>query len=74
MFCWFVKEKGLVPDTLFDERKLTANSQLALRRQRSATSNPFFTKPSCKIFSFRHAQHRNGQARLAKDEQQFHGA
>ena len=22
MFCWFVKEKGLVPDTLFDERKL----------------------------------------------------
>jgi type I restriction-modification system DNA methylase subunit len=23
MFCWFVKEKGLVPDSLFDERKLT---------------------------------------------------
>lgn len=22
MFCWFIKEKGLVPDTLFDERKL----------------------------------------------------
>jgi hypothetical protein len=22
MFCWFVKEKGLIPDTLFDERKL----------------------------------------------------
>ena len=22
MFCWFVKEKGLVPDTLFDERVL----------------------------------------------------
>jgi adenine-specific DNA-methyltransferase len=22
MFCWFVKEKGLVPDILFDERKL----------------------------------------------------
>ncbi len=23
IFCWFVKEKGLIPDTLFDERKLT---------------------------------------------------
>jgi type I restriction-modification system DNA methylase subunit len=22
MFCWFVKEKGLIPDILFDERKL----------------------------------------------------
>jgi len=22
IFCWFVKEKGLIPDTLFDERKL----------------------------------------------------
>jgi len=22
MFCWFIKEKGLIPDTLFDERKL----------------------------------------------------
>ena len=22
MFCWFVKEKGLIPDVLFDERKL----------------------------------------------------
>jgi adenine-specific DNA-methyltransferase len=22
MFCWFIKEKGLVPDILFDERKL----------------------------------------------------
>ena len=22
MFCWFVKEKGLIPDTLFDENKL----------------------------------------------------
>jgi hypothetical protein len=22
MFCWFVKEKGLIPDSLFDERKL----------------------------------------------------
>ena len=23
IFCWFVKEKGLIPDTLFDERKLS---------------------------------------------------
>lgn len=22
MFCWFIKEKGLIPDTLFDEREL----------------------------------------------------
>ena len=73
IFCWFVKEKGLIPDTLFDERKLAqtligfepngeADNPVCLKNKDKSRQdclpherNPFFTKPSCKIFFLPHS-------------------
>jgi hypothetical protein len=56
IFCWFVKEKGLIPDTLFDERKL-AQTLIGFEPAKTSDKESVFyrailqisTEPFCKI-------------------------
>jgi adenine-specific DNA-methyltransferase len=70
IFCWFVKEKGLIPDTLFDERKL-AQTLTGFEPAKTSDKESVFYKAILQNLFFATLNTEMDERGWTKEEQNF---
>jgi hypothetical protein len=70
IFCWFVKEKGLIPDTIFDERKL-AQILLAFEPAKTSAKESVFYRAILQNLFFATLNTEIDKRGWTKEEQNF---
>jgi hypothetical protein len=70
IFCWFVKEKGLIPDTLFDERKL-AQTLLGFEPAKTSDKESVFYRAILQNLFFATLNTEMDKRGWTKEEQNF---
>ncbi|MCU0782839.1 MAG: Eco57I restriction-modification methylase domain-containing protein [Verrucomicrobia bacterium] len=70
IFCWFVKEKGLIPDTLFDERKL-AQTLIGFEPAKTGDKESVFYKAILQNLFFATLNTEMDKRGWTKEEQNF---
>ena len=70
IFCWFVKEKGLIPDTLFDERKL-AQTLIGFEPAKTGDKESVFYRAILQNLFFATLNNEMDKRGWTKEEQNF---
>jgi hypothetical protein len=70
IFCWFVKEKGLIPDDLFDQRKLE-NTLAGFAPDKASSKDSVFYRTILQNLFFASLNTEMNKRGWVKDEQHF---